>query len=133
MGGPFRYAGVENGDACYCGNADNKFIPTDPGECNIPCTGDLGQFCGSSWRLQVYDTRDLDNDHHEYTEAPTQGQTTISQPETTTTTSSTITLATPNAVLILSTRNSSNKPLVVTFDGKIFKYLYHLLKNYIQV
>ena len=35
MGGPFRYAGVENGDECYCGNADDKFIPTDPGECNI--------------------------------------------------------------------------------------------------
>ena len=55
-GGPFRYAGVENGDACYCGNADDKFIPTDPKECNIPCTGDPSQFCGSSWRLQVYDT-----------------------------------------------------------------------------
>ena len=64
MGGPFRYAGVENGDACYCGNADDKFIPTDPAECNIPCTGDPGQFCGSAWRLQVYDT--------EYTPAPTE-------------------------------------------------------------
>ena len=56
MDGPFRYAGVENGDACYCGNADDKFIPTDPKECNIPCTGDPSQFCGSSWRMQVYDT-----------------------------------------------------------------------------
>ena len=56
MGGPFSYAGVENGDACYCGNSDDKFIPTDPKECNIPCTGDPSQFCGSSWRLQVYDT-----------------------------------------------------------------------------
>ena len=56
MNGPFRYAGVKNGDACYCGNADDKFIPTDPGECNIPCTGDQSQFCGSSWGLQVYDT-----------------------------------------------------------------------------
>ena len=71
MGGPFRYAGVENGDACYCGNTDDKFMPTDPKECNIPCTGDPGQFCGSSWRLQVYDT--------EHTE----GQTTTSQLETT--------------------------------------------------
>ena len=61
MGGPFRYAGVENGDACYCGNADDKFIPTDPKECNIPCTGDPGQFCGSSWRLQVYDTEYTDS------------------------------------------------------------------------
>ena len=89
MGGPFRYAGVENGDACYCGNADDKFIPTVPEECNIPCTGDSSQFCGSSWRLQVYDT----------------------QPETTMS-------PTANAVLILSTRQSANIPLVVDFDGQ---------------
>ena len=125
MGGPFRYASVENGDACYCGDADNKFIPTDPEECNIPCTGDPNQFCGSSWRLQVYDTKDSDDDHHEYTEARTQGPTTTSQPETTT-------QATPNAVLVLSTNFSSNKPMIVTFDGKIFIYLYHFLKTHIQ-
>ena len=99
MGGPFRYAGVENGDACYCGNADDKFIPTDPKECNIPCTGDQSQFCGGSWRLQVYDT--------EYTDDPT----TTSQLETTTS-------PTANAVLILSTHNSANIPLVVDFDGQ---------------
>ena len=107
MGGSFRYAGVENGDACYCGNADDKFIPTDPGECNIPCSGDLGQFCGSSWRLQVYETRDPD-------------------PETTT-------QATPNAVFVLDNGLSSHKPMVVTFDGNIFIYLYHFLKTHIQV
>ena len=137
MGGPFRYAGVENGDACHCGNADDKFIPTDPGECNIPCTGDLGQFCGSSWRLQVFNTKDPDVDYHEYTEAPAQGPTTTSQPEiitsptssavlnqstttssiSTTSTSGTSTPATPNAVLVLNTRESTNKPMVLTFDG----------------
>ena len=109
-GGPFRYAGVENGDACFCGNADNKFIPTDSKECNIPCTGDPSQFCGSSWRLQVYDTRileDEDVDKPEYTEP----QTTQSQPETTMS-------PTANAVLILSTRQSANIPLVVGFDGQ---------------
>ena len=58
------------GDACYCGNAGNKFILTDPEECNIPCTGDPGQFCGSSWRRQLYDIGilgDQDVDHPEYT------------------------------------------------------------------
>ena len=99
MGGPFRYAGVENGDACYCGNTDDKFMPTDPKECNIPCTGDPGQFCGSSWRLQVYDT--------EYTE----GQMTTSQLETTKS-------PTTNAILILSTANSNNVPIIVDFDGQ---------------
>ena len=111
MGGPYRYAGVENGDACYCGNADDKFIPTVPEECNIPCTGDPSQFCGSSWRLQVYDTgflEDQDVDHPKYTEPPTEAPTT--QPETTTS-------PTANAVLILSTRSSANIPLVVDFEG----------------
>ena len=72
------YAGLENGDGCYCGNSEDKFIPTDPEECNAPCTGDPNEFCGGSWRLQVYDLRDQ-HDHlgelhdmpHEYTEAPT--------------------------------------------------------------
>ena len=120
MGGPFRYADLENGDACYCGNADDKFIPTDPKECNIPCTGDQSQFCGGSWRLQVYDTRileDEDVDKPEYTEP----QTTQSQPETTTsitTTSPTTTSPAANAVLILSTRYPDNIPLVVDFDGQ---------------
>ena len=112
MGGPYRYAGVENGDACYCGNADDKFIPTVPEECNIPCTGDPSQFCGSSWRLQVYDTRilgDEDVDQPEYTESPTEVPTT--QPETTTS-------PTADAVLVLSTENSANIPLVVDFEGQ---------------
>ena len=103
MGGPFRYAGVENGDACYCGNSDDKFIPTDPKECNIPCTGDHSQFCGSSWRLQVYDT--------EYTETQTEGPTTRYQPETTAS-------PTANAILILSTRKPANIPMIVDFDGQ---------------
>ena len=112
MGGPFRYAGVENGDACYCGNADDKFIPTVPEECNIPCTGDRGQFCGSSWRLQVYDTEileDEDDDQSNYTEPQTEAPTT--QPETTSS-------PTANAVLILSTTSSARIPLVVDFDGQ---------------
>ena len=62
------YAGLENGDGCYCGNSEDKFIPTDPEECNAPCTGDPNEFCGGSWRLQVYYLRDI---HHQYTEAPT--------------------------------------------------------------
>ena len=43
---------------------------------------------------------------------------------TTTTTASTTSPATPNAVLVLSTLYPSNKPIVVTFDGKIFIYLH---------
>ena len=125
MNGPFRYAGVENGDACYCGNADDKFMPTDPKECNIPCTGAPGQFCGSSWRLQVYDTGTLgdeDVDQPEYTDPPTEAPTT--QPETTT--SPKTTSPTANAVLILSNRQSANIPLVVDFDGQ-------LISSYISV
>ena len=111
MGGPFRYAGVENGDACFCGNADDKFIPTDPKECNNPCTGDQSQFCGSSWRLQIYDIGDKVGDPHKHTEAPSEAPTTQSQPETTT-------IPTTNAVLILNTSSSNNVPMIVDFDGQ---------------
>ena len=54
-----------------------SFIPTDPKECNIPCTGDQSQLCGSSWRLQVYDIGFLGEgvDHPEYTGAPTEAPT----------------------------------------------------------
>ena len=67
--GPFNYAGLENGDGCYCGNSEDKFIPTDPEECNAPCSGDPNELCGGSWRLQVYDIRLLGDQDHESTTA----------------------------------------------------------------
>ena len=135
MGGPFRYAGVENGDACHCGNADDKFIPTDPKECNIPCPGDPSQFCGSSWRLQVYDTRDQVSDHPEYTEAPTEAPTTTSQPGTTTSSTTTVpkTISpTGPAVLIFVNASSHHILKICTGTGYIEMHGGSLVSHYVH-
>merc|ERR1711962_1451266 len=36
----FTYFGVQNGDSCYCGNDDSKYIPVPNQECYYPCAGD---------------------------------------------------------------------------------------------
>ena len=56
----FEYYGVQNGDECYCGDNDSKFILTDPIECNKPCVGDSSERCGASWRMNVYSNRAYD-------------------------------------------------------------------------
>lgn len=58
-----RYAGLENGDECWCGDV---LAPTDPGtnagtkvddrECGIPCGGDKEVVCGAPWRLALYES-----------------------------------------------------------------------------
>ena len=50
----YSYFGLQDGDGCYCGNDDSKFIPVNPSECNQPCSGNKNEICGASWRLSVY-------------------------------------------------------------------------------
>ena len=50
----FIYYGLGNGDGCYCGNDDSKFIPAPSSECDSPCSGDQNQICGGAWRLNVF-------------------------------------------------------------------------------
>ena len=56
------YFGVQNGDSCYCGNDDSKFIPVAKEECNQPCSGDETQICGAMWRLNVYENDSITED-----------------------------------------------------------------------
>ena len=63
-----KYYGVENGDACFCGNDDSKFIPAPKQECNRPCSGDRNQICGAAWRLNVYDVRRFKRDNESLNE-----------------------------------------------------------------
>ena len=51
----FRFAGLTNGDECHCSNTDEKFLSAPSYHCNTPCSGDKNTFCGSSWRINVYD------------------------------------------------------------------------------
>ena len=50
----FMYFGLQNGNECHCGNDSSKFLPTYHSQCNQRCVGDKSQFCGGSWRLNVY-------------------------------------------------------------------------------
>lgn len=48
------YFGVENGYDCYCGNSHPLLNIVKDEECNKPCPGDEGEFCGGFRRLQIY-------------------------------------------------------------------------------
>jgi len=53
--GGYTYAGVENGNECYCSNdVAPTGLKTSDAECLIPCSGDSAQFCGGGWRVNVY-------------------------------------------------------------------------------
>lgn len=59
---PYRYAGVEYGRECWCGNALNLAgnAGATPGanvsdaQCNFPCPGNSSEFCGAGNRLNLY-------------------------------------------------------------------------------
>ncbi|KAI8616934.1 aspartic peptidase domain-containing protein [Chytriomyces sp. MP71] len=51
----FYYAGVENGNECWCGNS--LPVATLPSStCSTPCSGDTGQTCGGPWALNIFST-----------------------------------------------------------------------------
>jgi hypothetical protein len=52
----FKYAGVEYGSECYCGNAfDNGANPNIPStQCNMGCSGDINTLCGGPGAMNVF-------------------------------------------------------------------------------
>jgi glucan endo-1,3-alpha-glucosidase len=60
----FKYAGVEYGGECYCGDVlyttanggggGRLGEKVADGECNVQCGGDSSRMCGGSWRANVY-------------------------------------------------------------------------------
>lgn len=50
----FKYAGVQYGQSCLCGNSYGKFGATD--NCNFKCTGDSSKICGGYNSNSVYAT-----------------------------------------------------------------------------
>ena len=82
----YDYFGVQNGDGCYCGNDDSKFIPVPKGECNKPCTGNPSEICGDSWRLSVYGPRSITPQFKSTTTSTTILSSTTSATTTSTTT-----------------------------------------------
>jgi hypothetical protein len=51
----FRYAAVQYGESCLCGNSYGKYGPAD--NCDMPCTGGP-MACGGYSANEVYDARD---------------------------------------------------------------------------
>nr|XP_036576515.1 CFEM domain-containing protein [Colletotrichum truncatum]KAF6783272.1 CFEM domain-containing protein [Colletotrichum truncatum] len=55
--GGYLFAGVENGEECWCGNEVSSpeiNVPVAENDCNKPCTGDGGQTCGAGSRIYMY-------------------------------------------------------------------------------
>lgn len=49
------YAGLEYGRECYCSSSlPTTAVTADAGKCNMPCTGNPNEFCGSTSVLNVY-------------------------------------------------------------------------------
>lgn len=56
----FRYAGVEYGKECFCGNSIAPGRLPDAaagflGNCNFPCSGDPDQICGGYGQIGIYE------------------------------------------------------------------------------
>ena len=50
----FTGAGVEAGKECFCGNQLHSSHIRPSSECNSRCSGNSNEFCGGSWRINVY-------------------------------------------------------------------------------
>jgi len=48
----FRYAGVQYGTQCFCGNSYGSYGRAT--NCDMECSGDKSQMCGGSWANSVY-------------------------------------------------------------------------------
>ncbi|KAJ9124508.1 hypothetical protein QFC24_003299 [Naganishia onofrii] len=54
----YKYAGLEYGEECMCGNTLKTGVTYDNNNqwaCNMPCAGDATELCGSGWRLDLYE------------------------------------------------------------------------------
>ena len=58
----YKYAGVQNGDQCFCGDTYGKYTKKPDSECNKTCRGESTQMCGGRWRNAIYSTGYLGND-----------------------------------------------------------------------
>ena len=53
----FKYAGLQNGTSCWCGNKGPSHGNIREGECDIPCPGNVAQICGSATKMNIFDTQ----------------------------------------------------------------------------
>ncbi len=51
----FRYAGVQYGSQCFCGNSYGKYGRAN--NCNMKCNGNPNEICGGFWANDIYELR----------------------------------------------------------------------------
>ena len=51
----YRFAGVRNGSTCWCGDEAPSQDDLRPGECNMPCPGNVNETCGAAYATNVFD------------------------------------------------------------------------------
>ncbi|KAG8892909.1 hypothetical protein FRC01_013887, partial [Tulasnella sp. 417] len=56
LGKSFKYAGLEYGSQCYCGNAlnDPGKLASNQASCSMACAGDSTKLCGASWLMTLF-------------------------------------------------------------------------------
>ena len=56
---------ISNVKECFCGNTPPaEEDVTKDSACNQKCPGDSSKICGASWRMNVYETGDHENQKH---------------------------------------------------------------------
>jgi len=50
-----KYAGLQYGKQCWCGNEYGKHGKVDDDKCDMPCSGDPDTMCGASFYNSIYD------------------------------------------------------------------------------
>lgn len=56
----YKFAGVENGQFCWCSSSIAGEWASDQKECNMPCSGDGKVLCGGKDRVFVYEAQYAD-------------------------------------------------------------------------
>ena len=50
----YKFAGLQRAGHCLCGDLYGKYGQVGEDECNLACTGQPSQTCGSHWRNSVF-------------------------------------------------------------------------------
>lgn len=78
----YNFAGVQEGNQCWCGSYVGGEVAKNQTECNTPCTGDKSIFCGGKGRINIFKA-EKNGVPPSSTGSQTQTSTTTTKPSTT--------------------------------------------------
>lgn len=58
----YKFAGVQEGNQCWCSDYVSGYWTVDQTNCNIPCTGDKNEFCGGKGVIDAFEAEEIDED-----------------------------------------------------------------------